>query len=56
LAGKLVEVTRLCDESADWAHGGATIARINSNRYEALEGAMKPVVELVQPTGSILHE
>jgi hypothetical protein len=24
LAGRLVEVTHLCDESADWARGGAT--------------------------------
>lgn len=56
LANKLVEVTHLCDESADWACGGAAMAWINSNRYVALEGAMKAAVELVQPMGSSLHE
>ena len=56
LASKLVEVTRLHDESADWARGGAAMVQINSNCYMALEGAMKAAVELVQTTGSSLHE
>ena len=56
LAGRLVEVTHLRDESADWARGGATMARINSNRCMTLERAVEATVMLVQPMGSDLCE
>ena len=47
LASRLLEVTRLCDESADYACGGAAMAQINSNRYMVLEGAMRAAIDLV---------
>lgn len=56
MADKLVEVTRLQDELASWTHGGATIARVNSNCYMALEEAVGAAIELVQPTGLSFHE
>ena len=56
LAGRLVEVTHLRDESTVWACGGATMARINSNRCMVLERAVEATVKSVQPTGSDLHE
>jgi hypothetical protein len=46
----------LRDESANWAHGGAAMARINSNRCVVLERAVEGVVMLVQPTGSDVHK
>ena len=51
LADSLVEVTHLRDESVDWAHGGATMAQINSNRYMVLERAMEATIGLVHPMG-----
>jgi len=51
-----VEVTHLHDESANWACGGAAMARTNGNRCVVLEKVVEAVVELVQPTGSSLHK
>lgn len=51
-----MEVTRLCDESTDWAHGGAAMAQVNSNRCMALERAVEAIIELVQPMGLGLRE
>ena len=56
MPGRLVEVTRWRDESADWAHGGVAMAWINSNCCVALERAVEAVVMLVQPMGSGLHK
>lgn len=56
LVGRLVEVTRLRDELVDWACGGAALAQVNGNHCTALEKAMEAINELVQLTGSNLHE
>jgi hypothetical protein len=37
-------------------YGVAAIARVNSNRYMALEEAVGAAIELVQPVGSSFHE
>jgi hypothetical protein len=51
LADRLVEVTHLRDELADWACGGAAMVRINSNRCVALERVVEAAIMLVQSTG-----
>lgn len=56
LASRLVAVTHLHDESRDWARNSATLAKVNGNRCATLEKEVEAVVELVQPTGSSLHE
>jgi hypothetical protein len=56
LVGLLVEMTHLCDESTDWARGGAAMAQVNGNRCAVLEKAVEVAVKLVQPMGLSLHE
>ena len=55
LVGKLAEAAHLRDELATWAHGSAAMARVNSNRYVALEEAVSVAIELIQPEGLTFH-
>ena len=55
LANKLVETAHLWDELATWAHGSATMARVNNNRYVALEEVVSVAVELIQAAGLTFH-
>jgi hypothetical protein len=45
LAGRLVEVTCLRDESTDWARGGAAMVQVNGNR------CVEATIELVHQRG-----
>ena len=47
LAGRLVEMTHLCDEAADWACGGVAMV---------LERAVEATIGLVRLTGLDLRE
>ena len=55
LASKLAEMAHLRDESASWAHGSATMARVKSNRYVTLKEAVSAAIELIQPAVSTFH-